>query len=350
VKILWVQDHQGTEHGGGVISTDLLAKGLMERGHSVACSYSDDLDFPGAYWVRRGVEHHRFARKTATRARSFDIVVVQGEAYPEVVRAVRDVPTVVFVRDHHYRCPFALHYPCPGSCRKCLSLTELLQAPLIFGDLGARKQTLHDADMVVTNSLFMREELQMHVGVVPEVVYPPVDTKKLQALYHRPRYVLFAGNGEWKGTETMLSLAAKFQDIPFLVCGWQKPSHVLRMERLPNVFYHRWMRREEMLRQVRLLIAPVTWPEPFGRVPVECAVLGVPTIASAMGGLPEAVGAGGVLVPKGAGLTFWEADLRDLWDDYEWRHELGRRALRHAKRFDVEVQVSLLEERLEGLL
>jgi glycosyltransferase involved in cell wall biosynthesis len=49
-----------------------------------------------------------------------------------------------------------------------------------------------------------------------------------------------------------------------------------------------------------LLLAPSLWRESFGMVAREAVIHGVPVVASCAGGLPEAVGDGGVCLPPPA--------------------------------------------------
>jgi glycogen(starch) synthase len=55
----------------------------------------------------------------------------------------------------------------------------------------------------------------------------------------------------------------------------------------------------ELMNKATLVIVPSRWPEPFGLVALEAAMMGRPVVASAVGGLPEIVehGVSGLLVP-----------------------------------------------------
>lgn len=49
-------------------------------------------------------------------------------------------------------------------------------------------------------------------------------------------------------------------------------------------------RPSDLYANARSVLLPVAWPEPFGRVAIEAALNGVPTLAGRRGGLPEALG------------------------------------------------------------
>lgn len=73
-------------------------------------------------------------------------------------------------------------------------------------------------------------------------------------------------------------------------------------------------------------------PEGFGLVALEAAAAGLPVVASAVDGIPDAVGNGaaGVLVPPGDA-TRWLAVLRAVLDDEEWRTTRGACAREQAQ-------------------
>ena len=62
--------------------------------------------------------------------------------------------------------------------------------------------------------------------------------------------------------------------------------------------------------QARILLVPSVWEEAWGRVVTEAQLSGIPVLASAIGGLPESVGPGGILVPPGSDVEVWDAHLR----------------------------------------
>lgn len=78
------------------------------------------------------------------------------------------------------------------------------------------------------------------------------------------------------------------------------------------------------------LMAVPSYNESFGLVALEAEACGTPVVAAAVGGLPAAVGDGGILV-EGHDATVWAATLRELLDDPDRRKALSERAVEHAK-------------------
>jgi D-inositol-3-phosphate glycosyltransferase len=87
-------------------------------------------------------------------------------------------------------------------------------------------------------------------------------------------------------------------------------------------------------RAADLVVVP-SYSESFGLVAVEAQACGTPVVAAAVGGLPFAVGDGGLLV-DGHETAVWSAGLEGLLDDPHRRDLLSRKAVEHASQFSWE--------------
>ena len=153
-------------------------------------------------------------------------------------------------------------------------------------------------------------------------VLPPIVERARYRVDTTRRAVLFVSPVAQKGLDTALALAAARPDVPFV---FQHCSRVhLRdpgpLERsaaaLPNVAVrHPVASPAELYRDARIVLAPSTYPEGFGRVVAEAQASGIPALASDVGGLPEAAGDAAVLVPADAPVERWLGGLARLWDD-----------------------------------
>jgi len=56
---------------------------------------------------------------------------------------------------------------------------------------------------------------------------------------------------------------------------------------------------QDWMRRAACVVVPSFWQEPYGLVAAEAVALGRPVVAFAVGGLPEACGGRGRLVPPG---------------------------------------------------
>ena len=100
--------------------------------------------------------------------------------------------------------------------------------------------------------------------------------------------------------------------------------------------------------RARLLLIPSQWQEAWGRVASEAQINGIPVVGSDIGGLPEAIGPGGILVPPKAPVESWTAAVRTLWFDDQRYAELSAAAQRYSER--EELDPDWAAERIEQVL
>ncbi len=91
------------------------------------------------------------------------------------------------------------------------------------------------------------------------------------------------------------------------------------------------------------LVAVPSHNESFGLVAIEAAACGTPVVAAAVGGLPRAVGEGGVLI-DGHDPSRWAQVIGDLVADPAHRARLGRQGVAHAREFAWDATVDALIE------
>jgi hypothetical protein len=152
----------------------------------------------------------------------------------------------------------------------------------------------------------------------------------------------------FKGAATFYAVAEKMPDRAFLgVEGlWGEqcvpqplPQNVRIVPSTPD------MRR--IYRETRVLLMPSSH-EPYGRVAVEAAASGIPTIAHPCEGLREAVGPGGIFVDRDD-IDGWVAAIRRLDDSEEYarRSALARQ---WAEELHPARRIVELERRLYGMV
>lgn len=195
---------------------------------------------------------------------------------------------------------------------------------------------------LIANSRFTAEGMAAHAGFVPAIVRPLVD----RALYEvtvRPRNVLFINTVPRKGLEIAFRLAESRPDVQFdFIKSWiLKPHEIDRMEQRAraagNITLH--PPTNEMrphYARARLLLAPSQWEEAWGRVATEAHINGIPVLASDQGGLREAVGPGGLLIPLSAPLEEWRAAFSRLWDDPDTHARASETALAYSWRPEIQ--------------
>lgn len=207
-----------------------------------------------------------------------------------------------------------------------------------FDDLIPRLPRLSPDTAYISNSGFTRRRARQVLGVDSTVIYPLIDADRYR-VESLGRRVVFINPHPSKGVQIALDVARRCPDIPFLfVEAWTLagPDHDrMRAEvrALPNVDYQpRTADMAAIFRQARLILVPSQWEEAFGRVVAEAQVSGIPAVASDIGGLPEALGDGGILLAADAPAALWAATVRAIWDDPAEHARLAQAALAHAMR------------------
>lgn len=189
---------------------------------------------------------------------------------------------------------------------------------------------------LIASSGFLADKVYRATGHRAEVVYPPAE------LYFDTRgdpegRVTMINPHPVKGLDTFLEIARRLPTVNFLLQeSWKLDIPALtaletRLAELPNVcFAHRVSDMRSVYRQTRLLIAPSRWEEGFGMVALEAQSCGIPVIASRRGGLPEAIGDGGLLIDDYLNVDAWVPAIDRVLNDAAHYHALAKRARRHA--------------------
>jgi glycosyltransferase involved in cell wall biosynthesis len=223
-----------------------------------------------------------------------------------------------------------------------------------------------NADAVVVASHFAAEhyrtKLRLRCTVLPNLV----DIERVRADGHEPTYVTFVNPTVEKGVYAFARIAYELgrrrPNIPFLVvegrgteadvasCGLDLRDH-------GNVFFlaHTADPRR-FWRVTRLCLLPSLIPENQPLVAIEAMLNGAPVLGSDRGGVPETVGAGGLVLPLPGHLgpssknlptagevSQWVAAILRLWEEAPLYEECHRMALAESTRWAPEV----LEPRYE---
>lgn len=174
---------------------------------------------------------------------------------------------------------------------------------------------------VIANSSFTASRLADSCGLQCEVVLPLVDPRRYVTSPH-PERVLFVNTIPRKGVELAFAMAERRPDIPFeFVLSWtHKPPQLAalraRAEAAGNIVLHPPTQdMRPIYARAKILLAPSQWEEAWGRIATEAHVNGIPVLGSDRGGLPQAIGPGGVVVAADAPTDDWVAALSRLWDD-----------------------------------
>ncbi|MFK0687013.1 glycosyltransferase [Mesorhizobium sp. IMUNJ 23033] len=215
-------------------------------------------------------------------------------------------------------------------CHKSVPIGKALEAegvPLVvylrnveFHELGGDLRELRSA-LYIANSEFTARTYKQKFDIDSTVIPPTINP----GFYSTPttgEYVTLINPYEEKGFDLAVRIAAACPEIPFLfVESWKlDDDHRARIEQTiapyPNVkLESRTSDMKTVYGRTKILLAPSKWEEAWGRVASEAHCSGIPVVGSRRGGLPEAIGSGGVVLDYDGPLDDWVAAIRLLWND-----------------------------------
>lgn len=328
LRILFVARNHLPHVGGAEISTHHLALALRASGHEVQLSVAQRRRSPS------GLMDDLAGRITRVTRRHFDdslgYPTIRSIAPLEIVEAVaREVrPDIVVVTGTD-----------PAFAIAALRRLERWPTALYVRGASCVPYVLAGAhyDIVIANSPFICRSVQ-NLGVdalfLPSVF--PSDAYRVDTTREK---VLFVNPIPKKGVDIALRLAADRPDIPFVFnLSWRmKRSDFHALQRLTRTIPNIELRTAtndpaELYRDARLVLVPTQWPEAWPRVISEAQLSGIPAVAGLVGGVPESMGEGGILVTPPSSRSAWEAGLSQLWDDDARYGSSSEAALEHIKR------------------
>lgn len=206
-----------------------------------------------------------------------------------------------------------------------------------FGSLGGDLRELGAVD-AVANSQFTASRFAEAFGLQSCVIHPIIDADTYRVPTTGDR-ITFINPDPRKGYEVFLRVAKARPNYSFLVVeSWPLTKEDFarikaELDVLPNVEF---LRATPDIRTVyartRIMFAPSQWEEGYGRIATEAQINGIPVIGSDKGGLPEAIGPGGLVLPAAAPEEAWSEALDRVMGNADFSARLSEAALAHAGR------------------
>lgn len=335
MKILFINTHYYMPQSVGGMSVTLhqLCGALIERGHEVSVlagfrrgglfGFRTSLSMKFGSLVGRSklasdqVPGYRVWRSwqpiadihEVCSAEEPDIIIVMGGKVVPAVSVARETGLPVLVQVHDVELEFH-----GGDYRK------IAEFP------------------VIANSHFTASFYRDHFGAAPLVIYPYIRREKY-FVTQTGGSVAFINPYLHKGLRVALATARTCAEIPFIIVGHvpeggdERGAWAEQLAGLPNVRCLAPVSdMTTIYSQTRILFAPSQWQEAFGRVAAEAHVSGIPVVGSSQGGLPEAIGAGGIVLPADAPTEAWAQALRSLWNNQDLYEEVQNAAFAEARK------------------
>lgn len=268
---------------------------------------------------------------------SGDVLFANGQAAPMAINPF-DGPSVYFIHDEMSINVYRTYDTSPLKRLK-FGARWLLDLPFMVHYRSENVRAMRKARLVVANSRYMATRAKELLGVSAVVVYPQIDVASLSVevlppAQERP-FIMMVGDQEVKGLGTFRKIAESMPDQEFLVVGRGFADRVDG-----NVTFRGFVSDPlTHYRRARLVLLPSTWEEGFGMVSVEASALGIPTIVSGRGGLPETVPTGDLVIAEYRDPARWVEAIRRVLGDYGARSDAARE---HAAQFDGRLQADTL--------
>ncbi len=321
--------------GGTQNSTDHLIRQSIAQGHDCAvyCGFSG-----------RGVFGFRMRAQRKITGRPFSIDRSQGY---EVMRTWEPVdPTRIAAAIERFRPDIVViqtrHSATLGHAFSKHGLPVVLYLRNVeFEENEGDVSSIPNASFIA-NSNFTAGVYYQAYGIDCTVITPTINFEEYRCDTTREFATLINIHPK-KGYEVAREMARACPDIPFLfVEAWTLWDGLFKdimaeIAELPNVtFMRRTSDMSKVYGRTKVLLAPSQWEEAWGRVASEAHCSGIPVIGSNRGGLNQAIGPGGIILPHDAPTIEWVTALRKLWSDDAAYAELSEKALAYAKRPELE--------------
>jgi len=331
--------------GGAELSVEALATGLAARGHNITVltaaqrwgqgvsdlRISEGLNVHFRHTSHWGSRIGKSSRTEAMKLHVADLFGLSGKnairqelnnRYYDIVHtntlvgfstqiwrlaAEANIPVVHTLRDYYLLCVRGTMRKagatCERQCTECRLVSEF------------RTRHFRHVGAIVGISRYILNAHEQAGVLSPSATRDVIANAVIPTGSSAPRRVRNKGEGtvfgylgrlhHSKGIETLL---AAFSSVPGLsrlrIGGAGNFPYVSKLKTLAHdsrIEFPGFVRPDDFLASIDILVVPSEWPEPLGRVILEAYLYGVPVIASACGGIPEVVADGvtGWLYPPG---------------------------------------------------
>ena len=269
------------------------------------------------------------------------------------------VPVVMTVHSDYLTCPTWYHLYKGQVCEDCIGGHEYQcvvkncrnnifeSAAYALRSSVARRFGLFADNVTVLIALttFAKERLLKAGFCNEQIAVVPNFTSLTESTLERGsgEYVGFAGRiSPEKGLNVLLDAAARMPDIPFKVAGDGPDLPEMRFRAPRNVQFLGQLAFDDLVafyRRCKILLVPSLCFEQLPMVVIDAMALGVPVVASRIGGLPDVVDDGitGLVFEPGNPADLMEK-LRHLWGDRQLCERFARAGREKARlRYSPEV-------------
>ncbi len=298
------------------------------------------INIPKLTWANQVFERSQWAGYIEnTLSSETDLVITQTILAPISVKIAyeNEIPSLFLVRSMPLT-GYEKYNPRLGHLSNLLKtdLGGMVQYPFLYKNFHDYRIAASKATHTIANSKFTAMKLKELFDVDSEVVYPPIELNNYRTQRNENGYITMVNpRTEYKGGDIFLDIAEIMKNEDFLLVGPIKSKKIKnRAEILNNVTHWEWCDNMiEAYSESKAVVTPSRWEEPFGRVPAEAMVSGIPCIVSNRGGLPEVVGDTGEIVENIESTEAWVEAIQKAIENHEPQEQK-----KHVSKFSAERQ------------
>ncbi len=329
MRVLWTTDKGYPVMGGAQISSLAFLKNLSEK-------FAHDCHIFCGYPQRKRIRYGRV--KLATFRDIHELKGMVLGLRPDVIISSLDVSVHVQRIANLYNIP-AVHYLqsyefAPPDRAERESWKVSLSRD--YSDKSEADFIFRESDACVVNSHYMKRRFGKLYGGKFLVIYPELiedDFLVCGGTERKEKYITGICGFPYKGADIFYELAKRMSREKFLLVGNSLYKSLKKFEKLENVRILPYTRTKKFLGISKAVLVPSQWPEPFGRIVVEAAANGIPTLASLTGGIAEIVRGTQLGVKNYRDPASWEKKLRVILGSETARNRNSSEGIRASRRF-----------------
>ncbi len=311
-RVAIISKYFGYSVGGAERSVLEIMKNKERNGHRIVTMRVDNIrtyqaqklkiNFPNSWEVHhtrlpqdmirfRFIEYYLNKRRFISAFNSIpniDVLYSYGLYGPALINAFRG-NTVYLVRDE-YGLGWNINYynGIRGGIQDCY---HMLEWPLRIKWKKELTQAILKSDLIANSKFIANELRKISPNAKMEIIQPQIDVSSLVSNYDQYRDtvhhkgIVAIGDNVLKGGDLVRKIAAILPEEQFYLFDRHNTKPVKR----DNLTLMPWQDIGRVYAHAKLLIVPSRWYEAFPRVILESKLLNIPVLASARGGIPEAL-------------------------------------------------------------
>jgi len=348
MRISFIGKDLDAPRGGGELSAFPLLKALSENHRLSVFNISENKEI----YTHRTINTHMsnwLPPRILTRPylpfqwRTLGIEMLSSRVFDEQLK--RDQPDLLIIAD-----PAMIKLPCHLKAKTIFFVrghdwryyTKFANnISRMRNEIGGKirnirnRKILERMDLIIANSKFMAKTLRKFgISSTPiQIVYPfiTLSSYRVRDKESPGKHLTYINPSYLKGIEIFRKIVKKLPQKKFIVVG----KGIEKLKNISNnVTCFGWCNDlRDIYKNTSIILFPSIWDEPFGRVPIEAGINGIPTVASNRGGLSESVGKGGILIDDPYDINAWLSAIKRIESD---RKNFSNQAILNAKKFAFE--------------